>query len=312
MYNRFILGSGNFSMFAMAISIAASWAWGVSVIVGIQVFQNKGVEAFTIWAAANALTLAVFGFAAAKISKDVRKLPEILPGNLKPVYSGFQYLIQFFSILVNLTAIKTAVSMIGYTNNYSWLFLGTLLVLGVVMWGFPHVIQGNMAKYVLWIGLLLTVIFMSGHGIIIKHSASADISWGLYGALILFCGPVMDQQMWQRRAAFGGNTKPFILASVFFGIYMLLVGSVAAVSAGKGMLIATIVFLVAASTLTSAASAISYFHSNIKSARIAIATVFLIAAICMIFNLSVLQIWVLYGSLRIPFALFAFYRIFKH
>ena len=52
----FILGNLKLGNWQKGITTAASWAWGVSVIVGIQVFQQKGIEAFAIWAAL--LTLA--------------------------------------------------------------------------------------------------------------------------------------------------------------------------------------------------------------------------------------------------------------
>lgn len=38
-------------------SIAISWAWGTSLILGMQIAQQKGLEAFGIWATANCLTL---------------------------------------------------------------------------------------------------------------------------------------------------------------------------------------------------------------------------------------------------------------
>lgn len=43
------------------VSAAASWAWGTSLIVGMEIAQTKGRAAWGIWATANAATLAVFG-----------------------------------------------------------------------------------------------------------------------------------------------------------------------------------------------------------------------------------------------------------
>ena len=45
----------------LPLSIAASWAWGTSLIVGMQIAQEKGFIAWLIWATANCLTLVLFG-----------------------------------------------------------------------------------------------------------------------------------------------------------------------------------------------------------------------------------------------------------
>ena len=45
----------------LGTSIAISWAWGTSLILGMQIAQTKGVGAFLLWAAANCLTLVLFG-----------------------------------------------------------------------------------------------------------------------------------------------------------------------------------------------------------------------------------------------------------
>lgn len=45
----------------LSISAAASWAWGTSLVVGLEIARTKGLEAFGIWAVANASALVVFG-----------------------------------------------------------------------------------------------------------------------------------------------------------------------------------------------------------------------------------------------------------
>lgn len=42
-------------------SIAISWAWGTSLILGLEIARTKGIETFLIWALANTLTLTIFG-----------------------------------------------------------------------------------------------------------------------------------------------------------------------------------------------------------------------------------------------------------
>ena len=304
MYN-FLYGNLRLGSFQKGVTLAASWAWGISIIVGMQIFQTKGIEAFAIWAAANSLTLALLGWIFTKVPAEVVMSPEIMPAWGKPIYSALTYAIQFFSVLVNITAIKTAFKMLGFVDY--WPALCILVFAGVCLRGFGHAVRGNIVKYALWMALLIYVLWEPGQ-VAFTHSTIPDINFALYGALILFCAPVLDQQMWQRRKAFGSGISPFLWASGLFALYMVLVGLVAAIGAG-GLVIALVILLVAGSTLASALSAVSCYHKTKTSARAGMATVFIFAITCTVFNLSVLQIWVLYGSLRIPFALFAFYRI---
>jgi hypothetical protein len=51
----------------LGVSAASSWAWGTSLVVGMEIAQTKGLLAFGIWATANAAALAVFGMLAPRI-----------------------------------------------------------------------------------------------------------------------------------------------------------------------------------------------------------------------------------------------------
>lgn len=304
---KFVYEAPNMGYIRKGMTIAATWAWGVSVIVGMQIFQTRGIEAFAIWAVANSLTLALVGWLFSKVPASTVKLADIMPAWGKIPYVGITYLIQFFSVLVNVTAIKTAFGMLGI-GGY-WPLFSVAIFAGVFLWGFGHVVRGNVLKFALWMTLLvLLAVAIFGGSATVTHSAMPDIHWALYGALILFCAPILDQQMWQRRAAFGPGIRPFYLASGLFAAYMVLVG-LATATGGTGVIVAVIVLLVAGSTLASALSAVSCFHSTIPWARAAMTLVFLGAVACTGLGLSVLQIWVLYGSLRIPFALGAFVAI---
>ena len=55
------------STFFYAMSLAASWAWGTSLVVGMETMQSKGFIPFLIWAIANSLAIPLFGFIAYKI-----------------------------------------------------------------------------------------------------------------------------------------------------------------------------------------------------------------------------------------------------
>ena len=50
-----------------AMSLAATWAWGTSLVVGMETVQTKGWIPFIIWAVANSLAIPLFGFIAYRI-----------------------------------------------------------------------------------------------------------------------------------------------------------------------------------------------------------------------------------------------------
>lgn len=307
---KYLYGNLKLTTWQQGITIAASWAWGVSVIVGMSVFQERGLAAFAIWAFANSITLALVGWLFAKLPLNVNKLSEAMPAWAKWPYVAIVYVIQFFSVLVNITAIKTAFKMIGY--SYLWMPFALFLAVGVFVWGFNHVAKGNLVKYTIWIILLalMATSILAGNAQV-KVSSTQDVNWALYSALILLCAPILDHQMWQRRAAFMiSKPAPFVAASMFFALYMVLIGAVAA-TGGGGIIIVAVILLVAGSTLASALSAITCQHNSVAKSRTALAIVFIFALICTVFNFSVLQLWVAYGSLRIPFAIIAIVAILR-
>lgn len=47
--------------FSLGLSIAFSWAWASSLVIGQSIAIERGIVPFLIWAIANALTLGLFG-----------------------------------------------------------------------------------------------------------------------------------------------------------------------------------------------------------------------------------------------------------
>lgn len=93
----------------MGVSLAASWAWGVSVVVGMEIFQGKGLAAFVIWAAGNSLALLLFGLLSLKVNIGLT-LQDVSGSRF---IHWFAFAIQFFSILANMTALKIAAVILG-------------------------------------------------------------------------------------------------------------------------------------------------------------------------------------------------------
>lgn len=308
---QFLFGLKPHCTLAMGLSLASTWAWGVSIIVGTQVIQTKGLLAFLIWAGANAFALALFGLAAGRL--PVREtLPDVMPDKVKPMYRYFTLAIQFFSVLVNITAIKTACSMLGMPNLWPVMAIGLLLI--VLLKGYDANIKWDVGFILVWMAILAVIIaVMPKDAPLLVASGRRDILWALWGGAILLCGPVMDQQMWQRKVSLGGrfSLSPFLLGAGVFAVYMTLVGLLGIYGGHYPVAVAIIIICVAGSTLQSALSALSCYGRSLGSSKLLMTGCFLLAAVCLSFNLSVLTLWTLYGSVRVIPALYVFYRAWR-
>lgn len=309
---QYLFGLKPHGTIVMGLSLASTWAWGVSIIVGTQVVQEKGLLAFLVWATANALALTLFGMVAKNVSIK-ETIADVMHGILKPLYHYFTLLIQFFSVLVNITAIKTACLMLGFPAYTCHLF--TLALFFIVLWkGFDINVKWDVAFILIWIAVLAGIIAMMPKTTpVVVASGRNDILWALWGAVILLCGPVVDQQMWQRQISLRKkfSVNPFLFGSAVFAVYMVLVGLFGIYGANYPAAIAVIIFCVAGSTLMSALSALSCYGESLTRGKLMMTGCYALASGCLIFELPVLVLWQLYGSLRIIPALFVFYRVFR-
>lgn len=308
---QFLFGLKPHCTLAMGLSLASTWAWGVSIIVGTQVIQTKGLLAFLIWAGANAFALALFGLVAGRL--PVREtLTDVMPDKLKPFYKYFTLAIQFFSVLVNITAIKTACSMLGMPNL--WPVMGIGLFLIVLLKGYDANIKLDVGFILVWMAILAAAVaVMPKDTSLLIASGQKDILWALWGGIILLCGPVMDQQMWQRKVSLGGrfSLSPFFLGTGVFAVYMALVGLLGVYGGNCPIAVAVIIICVAGSTLQSALSALSCYGRSLGSSKLLTTGCFLLAVVCLSFNLSVLALWTMYGSVRVIPALYVFYQAWR-
>lgn len=280
----------------MSLSVASSWAWGVSVIVGMEIFSKKGIEAFVIWAFANSIALLLFGWVTK--NTDGKLMSDILPRSIQPIYKILGLVIQFFSVLVNLTALEMAARMIGLPE---WILLVFAVLLFAIIWvgGFPKAVIGGALQFIGSMAFILFALTFNSE----PHLLFSDqqYGWALWSAIILLSGPFLDQQIWQRRSATRGRVKPFVWAALWFAGYMGFVGLLSYKGIG-GWVIGAIVVFVAGSTLLSAYSAISSYGKTRIQSKIWMTGVVAGAFLTMTLHYSVLDLWTMYGSMRIPFA----------
>ncbi|MFZ3132842.1 MAG: hypothetical protein WA125_17490 [Desulfosporosinus sp.] len=309
-HEAYLIGKKPFRHVWLGLSIAASWAWGVSIIVGMQVIQQKGLGAFLIWAAANALTLLVFGFLIKKVGQ--KTIQNIMPAGAQPVYKVLTLTIQFFSLLVNLTAIKLAMSILGVT--WAWTFFAALILAIVLIKGFSGSVKGDIVQLAIWMFLMVGALCLAEKtSFAVAQSNIGQLQWALWGAVILFAAPIVDLQMWQRKESMRHtlSIKPFVVATIVFAIYMVFVGLFGIYNLNTPAVTAGVILFVAGSTLLSALSAISIYGKNIKQSRYLMTIFLATAALAMLFNASILSLWLVYGSVRVPFSAYLVYLILK-
>lgn len=293
----------------MGVSLAASWAWGVSVVVGMEIFQGKGLAAFVIWAAGNSLALLLFGVLALKV-KGGLTLHDVTGSKFM---HWFAFAIQFFSVLANMTAFKIAAIMLGLPPLVFTICICAVVIAYTWRGGLKASIETDLLQFLVWMMLLLATILLgdwSNDGREITLSSFADVRWATWGAVTLIAAPFVDQQLWQRRFALKGNSlKPFAVGATCFAVYMVLVGLAAHCNVG-GFVVGLVVLLVAMSTLDSAFMAVAcYGRRSPAHGRFLALVVFAAALLFLLLDIGLLELWIFYSSLRLPVALYVIYVI---
>lgn len=286
-------------------SIAISWAWGTSLILGMQIAQQKGIEAFSIWAIANSLTLAFFGF----LYKSKLLTKEILD---KKIIHWATLVIQVFCLIIQLKILNDVIYPL--INNPLGSYL-TVSAIGLVFVGMMY--KHGLSTSILtdnWQGALTIIALFAMLGIcigtnetqiLLPHSDSNSIMWGIWSACILMSGIITDVQHWQRAEA-NGNGYAFECATGFFAIYMALVFALAHYQIiGINVILLLIAVLgVTTSTIDSIAVAMHRFFN--KTAGTALA-----CSICvgwgLLLDIGVLDFWSNFGAYRIALALLIVY-----
>ena len=80
------------------MSLAASWAWGTSLVVGMETVQTKGFIPFLIWAIANSLAIPLFGFIAYRIPN----LEKVVNSKIVMIFTT---IVSIFCLWIQLNAI---------------------------------------------------------------------------------------------------------------------------------------------------------------------------------------------------------------
>lgn len=196
----------------MGLSIAFSWAWASSLVIGQSIAIDRGIIPFLIWAIANTLTLGLFGvlFKKGLFTERIFK---------NKVFKSFAIVIQAFCLIINLNILNQLVGNYWLTTAIGLFFILLMYPRGLLASVLTDQVQG-----IITFGALLAIIcFGIGSGAEVStHIINSDggVLWALWSACILLTSPFGDVQMWQRARV---NAGGFWWATGFFGLYMLLI-----------------------------------------------------------------------------------------
>lgn len=297
-----------FKSLYLGTSIAISWAWGTSLILGMEIAKTQGIETFLIWATANCLTLAIFGFLYKKGFLNSLVLDQ-------KIVKLFTNLIQIFCLIIQLKILnETFLSFFDKFNSY---FLTASFGIILVFWMYKRGLAASIfSDLIQGIFTLLVLIVMFGYCFItlepaqITHSNLSSISWGIWSACILLSGIITDLQHWQR-AEVNGKGYAFECASIFFALYLFIVFLLSLYNFDDTLnfLLLLAVIGVTTSTIDSIAVAL---HRDFGRKIGTLIGLGICVSFGLLLQLSVLSLWSYFGIIRVGLALYIIYWCYKH
>lgn len=285
----------------IGVSSAASWAWGTSLVLGMEIAQQRGDLTFLIWASANTFTLILFGILMYK-------------GIIKPsvfdniIVKAIALVIQMFCLIIQLNIINQTLGnfidngMVTYAIASA---IGIVFTVAMFKHGLPSSVKADIVKWgiaLVSVFAISAVGFMSGaEPFEFNVATETDLQWGIWSACILLCGLVGDVQHWQR-AISDKTKKGYYWGALFFGIYMIGIYIMAHFHFTSAM---SVILLIACLAVTiSTINSIAVAMHELGNKRIG--TVITIA-ICLLWGLGigvgVMDLWSNFGIVRVCFAI---------
>lgn len=284
-----------------AMSLAASWAWGVSLVVGMQTIQTKGVIPFSIWAIANSLALPLFGFIAFRI----KKLKNVISTKLVCLINT---IIMIFCLWIQMNAIYQYVCTLPHMNEVSVRIITILisLVMAVILFRdglVKSIYADNILWYICYSVLIILLIVacvtkVERYNVMLVNN-KGEIHWALKSCLILFSGPIMNIQNWQMAEKLDKENmmKSHYLAGALFAVYMIFVSMLAQFkfSGLMNIFLVIIVLCVALSTMDAAIVGMQKIAGKKVGLGIALIT---IASWVFVIPMGVMDLWTTIGNAR--------------
>ena len=289
-------------------SIAISWAWGTSLILGMEIARTKGLETFSIWALANTFTLFIFGL----LYKKGFLTQLVLNQKVVQIFTN---LIQIFCLIIQLKILDETVR--NFYDPITSYLITVAFGVGLTIWMykkglaasiFSDLFQGIFTMVVL--GIMVVYCWNNFPAYSTPSSSFDSIAWGLWSACILLSGIITDLQHWQR-AEVNGNGYAFEWASIFFGTYLVFVYILSKYQFDNllNVLLLLAVIGVTTSTIDSIAVAL---HRDFGRKLGTLIGLGICASFGLLVQLSVLSLWSYFGVIRVGLALYILYWCYKY
>lgn len=285
----------------MGTSMAASWAWGSSLMVGSAIVGERGLLPFIIWALGNSLMLPFFGFM-------VKRFPNFEKATSTKTFTVLMTIMQFFITWVNMQAIYmvgTQAGLSSFAAKSLAIVVALIFMLAVYRKGLELAIT---VDYWEWLFMLFGIAVIIGYGVtlgetkdfVFLQDGGGHIKWAIFGAASLLCGGFIDIQQWQRAkvAISEKREKSFAVGGIMFAIYMVLIVVMGTVQFTFWL---TIILLIVAilcttDTLISVGAAMQEVGGNKIGAVLGIAA---IALWQLVYQFGIINIWNYYATFRL-------------
>lgn len=323
--NKFLVARGLHSA-SYAKSIASTWIWAPALFVSSQVAYQYGLAGFLMFLIPNVLTLWIFGFLCDKYDIDFSTAVE----TVKKV--GMVQQAEHLTITSALLIGSTFVQILGIHALLSQWFgfpriFSALAILGLsllIIWGkgLRACIKTDAFKYEIIFICGLALVFCTESQTALNFDGHLDfnlltlfLSFGLPTAIGLLSAPYADTTFWQRANSIerGERFKTFFLAGAFFALIPMLFAIIGfsapttdnwqlqnfASSSFLMTLLAVAVLSALIATVDSNLCAVGALAKRGKENATIIAFCALLTALfCWLDNLTIVDLFLLYGTLR--------------
>lgn len=289
------------STFFYAMSLAASWAWGTSLVVGMETVQTKGIIPFIIWALANSLAIPLFGFIAYRIpnlSKVVNSKVVMLFTTIVSVFCLWIQMNAIYQYLCNLEFMTEIIAKV-ITITIMTIMTFALYKDGLIKSIFLDNPLWSLCYVLLFVLLLYGIFGNVANFEISSVVGKNDINWALNSCLILFSGPIMCLQNWQmaEKLKKENKMKAHYFAGMLFALYMAFVGALAYFKF-DGIMNIILILIVLCVALSTADAAIVGMQKIAKKKIGTIIALLTVASWIFVIPMGVMGLWTTMGNMR--------------
>lgn len=246
-----------------SMCIAATWAGGNSLIIGMATAKENGIIPFFIWTFANMLAPIIFGLLSLKIPKFQNTMES------KPI-ALFLTIICIFQIWLQMNNIQSTLSGTEYiSNNFAIIIAIVIAIFFVVLFlkdSFSrNILTDNYSWWIVYLLIfaLMTCAYVISGGKINNLSLGIEnVGRGIKDAILLLPGAFAYPVFWKMLRYNEKNDdkirninieRCFLYGGLLFGLYLLFVLALAFVSFNPilELVKAILIVVIASSTLSS-------------------------------------------------------------